>query len=121
MNRGDVVICAAPGDYGKPRPAAVVQSNLFNPTHQSVVACPITSELSDTPLFRINVQPTAANGLRKPSQVMVDKVTALRRDRIKRRAGTLSGSDMARIDLALRLWLDLGNIEEGPAATPALR
>lgn len=109
MNRGDVVICAAPGDYGKPRPAVVVQSDLFNPTHQSVVVCPITSELVDAPLFRVAVQPTASNGLRRPSQVMVDKLIALRRDRIKRRPGVLSADEMARINSALRLWLDLGN------------
>ncbi len=109
MNRGDVVICAAPGDYGKPRPAVVVQSDFFNPTHQSVAVCPITSELIEAPLFRIALRPTEANGLRKPSQVMVDKILSLRRDRIKRRAGTLSGSDMARISSALRLWLDLGS------------
>jgi mRNA interferase MazF len=112
VNRGDVVICAAPGDYGKPRPGVVVQSNLFNPTHQSVVVCPITSELVDAPLFRIDVQPTAANGLRKPSQVMVDKLIALRGDRLKRRAGTLGIGEMARIDSALRLWLDLTNPED---------
>jgi len=121
VNRGDVVICAAPGNYGKPRPGVVVQSNLFNPTHQSVVICPITSELVDAPLFRVALQPTAANGLRKPSQVMVDKLIALRSDRIKQRAGTLGAGEMARIDSALRLWLDLGNAEDSWLPTPALR
>jgi len=121
INRGDVVICAAPGDYGKPRPALVVQSNFFNPTHQSVVVCPITSELLDAPLFRIAVQPTAANGLRRPSQVMVDKVIALRRDRIKRRAGTLALVELARVDTALQLWLGLSDAQDSSHPTPALR
>jgi len=121
INRGDVVICAAPGDYGKQRPALVVQSNFFNPTHQSVVVCPITSELLDAPLFRIAVQPTAANGLRRPSQVMVDKVIALRRDRIKRRAGTLALVELARVDTALQLWLGLSDAQDSSHPTPALR
>jgi mRNA interferase MazF len=86
-----------------------------------VVVCPITSELVDAPLFRIALQPTAANGLRKPSQVVVDKPIALRSDRIKQRAGTLDASEMARIDSALRLWLDLGNAEDSWFSTPALR
>jgi len=107
MNRGDVVICAAPGDYGKPRPAVVVQSDLFNPTHPSVVVCPISSEPMETPLFRVSLGPTAGNGLRKDCQVMVDKVMALRRDRIRRRAGTLSRAEMDRVDSILRMWLDL--------------
>ena len=53
IKRGDVVICAAPGDYGKPRPAVVVQSDLFNGTHSSVAVCLITSHLEEAPLFRI--------------------------------------------------------------------
>ena len=108
MKRGDVVICIAPGDYGKPRPAVVVQADLFTPTHHSVVVCPITSELVDAPLFRVGIQPTATNGLRKQSQVMVDKIIALRRDRIARRAGAIAHGDMTRIDAALQLWLGLG-------------
>ena len=30
IKRGDIVTCALSGDYGKPRPAVVVQSDLFN-------------------------------------------------------------------------------------------
>jgi len=107
VNRSDVVICAAPRDYGRPRPAVVVQSDLVNQAHHSIVVCPITSELVDAPLFRIEVEPTVANGLRKISHVMVDKIVAIRRDRIGRRAGTLSKSDMDRVDAALRFWLEL--------------
>jgi mRNA interferase MazF len=107
MNRGDVVITSAPGDYGKPRPAVVVQSDLFNASHASIVVCLVTSDLRDFSLFRVTVQPEPSNGLRRKSQVMVDKMTALRRDRIKRRAGRLSDADMTQVDAALRLWLDL--------------
>jgi mRNA interferase MazF len=51
IKRGDVAVCAALGDYGKPRPAVVVQSDLFNGTHASVVVCFIASHLQDAPLF----------------------------------------------------------------------
>ena len=71
MNRGDVVICAAPGDYGKPRPAVVVQSDLFNGSHSSVVVCPVTTHLEDAPLFRIPVPAGKTTGLKIESQVMV--------------------------------------------------
>jgi mRNA interferase MazF len=107
MKRGDVVICAAPGDYGKPRPAVVVQSDLFNGTHSSVVVCLITSHLEAAPLFRISVSAGRTTGLKVESQVMVDKVIAVPRNKIARRAGALSPIALKEVDKALRLWLEL--------------
>jgi mRNA interferase MazF len=68
MKRGDVVICGAPGDYGKPRPAVVVQSDLLNDTHSSVAVCLITSYLEDAPLFRIPVPAGGMTGLKLESR-----------------------------------------------------
>jgi mRNA interferase MazF len=107
IKRGDVVICAAPGDYGKPRPAVVVQSDLFNKTHSSVAVCFITSHQEDAPLFRIPVPSGRITGLKMPSQVMVDKVIAVPRNKITRRAGVLGAGPLKEIDHALRLWLEL--------------
>ena len=107
MKRGDVVICAAPGDYGKPRPALVVQSDLFNGTHSSVAVCLITSHLEDAPLFRIPVPAGRTTGLKLDSQVMVDKVIAIPRNKITRRAGVLAAVLLKEVDDALRLWLEL--------------
>jgi mRNA interferase MazF len=107
MKRGDVVICAAPGDYGKPRPAVVVQSDLFNGSHSSVVVCLITSHLEDAPLFRISVPSGKATGLKQESQVMVDKIIAIPRNKVTGRAGALPANALQEIDRALRLWLEL--------------
>ncbi len=108
MNRGDVILVAAKGDYsGKPRPAVVVQSDLFNPTHASVTLCPITSVLQDAPLFRPGLEPSMVNGLKKESQVMVDKVFSARRQNIDRKIGALLKEDMQRVDSALKLWLQV--------------
>jgi mRNA interferase MazF len=107
IKRGDVVICAAPGDYDKPRPAVVVQSDLFNGTHSSVVVCLITSHLEDAPLFRIPLPAGRTTGLKLQSQVMVDKVIAVPRNRITGRTGVLAAGALKEIDNALRLWLDL--------------
>jgi len=106
--RGDVVVCAPSGDYGKPRPAIVLQADLFNPTHASVTLCPITSHVIDAPLFRVKLKPDASNGLRKVSQAMADKVTTQRSERIGSVAGRISDADLERIETALRLWLGLG-------------
>ncbi len=107
IKRGDIVICAAPGDYGIPRPGVVVQSNLFNETHASIVICLITTHLEDVPLFRIEVPPGRATGLKEDSQVMVDKTIAIPRGKIASRVGALTPDQMKEIDRALRLWLEL--------------
>ena len=86
MRRGDLVAVALQGDLGKPRPALVIQSDLFN-AHPSVAILPVTSELRDAPLFRIAVNPSELNGLTKSSQVMVDKPQSVAR---KSRCGNRS-------------------------------
>ncbi|MEM6603541.1 MAG: type II toxin-antitoxin system PemK/MazF family toxin, partial [Pseudomonadota bacterium] len=63
MKRGNIVIVSAQGDYGKPRPAVVVQSDLFNDTHASILVALITSDLHDAPLFRLDIEPSEENGL----------------------------------------------------------
>jgi len=108
LRRGDVVLAATPGDYGKPRPAVVTQSDIFNETHPSVVMCPLTTFRVEAPLFRITVEPTQGNGLRRPSQVMVDKITTLRRDRLRSTIGRLDQETMRRVDRALAVFLGLG-------------
>jgi mRNA interferase MazF len=105
VKRGELVTVALPGDYGKPRPAVVVQSDLFNETHASVTVAPVTSTLVNAPLFRLAVEPSARNGLRALSQVMVDKVTTVRRERIGTRIGDLEPETLARVNRALALWV----------------
>ncbi|NBQ55944.1 MAG: type II toxin-antitoxin system PemK/MazF family toxin [Verrucomicrobia bacterium] len=104
--RGDVVVCVLAGDYGKPRPAIVVQSNLFNPTHASVTVCPITSEKCAAPLFRLPLR-AGRHGLRQTSWIMADKITAIRRERIRRKIGSLEALETRALDEALQRWLSL--------------
>lgn len=105
IKRGDIVVCAISGDYGKPRPALVVQSDLFNPTHASITVCPITSHLIDTPLFRVSLLSNADNGLRKNSQVMIDKIVSIRREKIQEKIGQIKQSQLQAVTDALMLWL----------------
>src|SRR5713226_4321932 len=86
MRRGDVVTVAAAGDYGKPRPAVIVQTDAFPENHASVVVCQLTSELVEAPDFRVTIEPVPENGLRLKSQVMADKPVTLRRERIDRKS-----------------------------------
>jgi mRNA interferase MazF len=108
LRRGDIVTVAAPGDFGKPRPALVIQSDLFNETHPSMTLCLITSDLRDTPIFRIMVEPNSANGLRRLSQIQVDKMLSVQQQRIGRAIGRLDDDAMIRVNRALAVWLGIG-------------
>lgn len=109
MRRGDLVTVAAAGDYGKPRPAVIVQTDAFPAGHASVVVCQLTSDLADAPDFRVTVEPTPENGLRVTSQVMADKPVTLRRERIGQTIGRLGERDMARLGIALAFVMGLAD------------
>lgn len=107
LRRGDLIVVAVAGDDGKPRPALVVQSDLFNDTHPSVTVIPITSTLVDAPIFRLTIEPSSDNGLRSLSQLLIDKVTTVRTARTGRRIGHLEDDMIVRVNRALALWLGL--------------
>jgi mRNA interferase MazF len=107
LKRGDIVTMAAPGDFGKPRPALVVQADVFNEIHASITVVPLTSTIIDAPLFRITLDPSRQNGLSRISQIMVDKVLTLPREKIGKRVGHLGNTGMIRVGRALAVWLGM--------------
>lgn len=109
MRRGDVVVVAAAGDYGKPRPAVVVQTDALPDSHASVIICQMTSDLADAPDFRITIEAAPENGLRESSQVMVDKPVTVRRERIGTVIGRLSPAQMSRLNAAIALVMGLAD------------
>lgn len=104
--RGDLITVALQGDYGKPRPAVVIQSDLFD-EHPSVTLLPLTSDLRDTPLFRITIEPSPENGLHHRSQIMVDKIHTVPRAKIGPSLGRLSDDDQIAVNRSLMLFLGL--------------
>lgn len=104
MKRGDLVTISLSGDYGKPRPALVIQSDLFD-AHPSVTVLPVTSELRETPLFRVRVEPTDDNGLRQSSQVMIDKAHTIAREKVGSTFGQLDDESMLAVNRALAVFL----------------
>lgn len=108
LRRGTVVTVASAGVYsGKPRPAVVVQADRWLQAHPSVTLCPITSSGVEAPLVRIAVAPSPRNGLRKPSQLMVDKLFSVPIQAVGAVVGQLEPQVLIELDLALRGWLDL--------------
>ena len=110
FHRGDLVVSVFQGDFGKPRPALVVQSDLFNPDHGSTVLCPLTSDLTRQGMFRVSLPAADTPGLRTDSEIMIDKMTVMARSRIRQRIGRLTPEQMGAVDQALRIWLDLPGI-----------
>lgn len=107
MKRGDLVTVALAGDFGKPRPALVVQADPFELT-ATVTLLLISSDLVDAPLIRLTVEPDSTNGLRLASQIMVDKAMTVRRDRIGQAFGHLDPEMMVAVNRSLALFLGLG-------------
>jgi mRNA interferase MazF len=109
VKRGDVVTVAASGDYGKPRPAVIVQTDALPAEHASVVVCQMTSDLAEAPDFRVTIEPTEKNGLRARSQIMADKPVTIRRGRVGRKIGSLDDKDVARLNVALAFVVGLAD------------
>jgi mRNA interferase MazF len=103
---GELVTVAVSGDYGKPRPALIIQADAFD-SLSSVTVAPLTSEIYQAPLFRVTIQPGKETGLRRVSQVMVDKITTVPRAKIGQRMGSIEASTLRAVNLAIKGFLDL--------------
>ena len=93
-------------DFGKPRPALVIQSDRFD-AHATVTVLLVSSTRVDAPLIRIDVLPTSGNGLRAPSQVMIDKAVTLRRERIGAAFGEADDQLMLEVGRLLAVFLGI--------------
>jgi mRNA interferase MazF len=95
LKRGDIVPVAWSGDYGKPRPAVVIQADRLTESEiDSVLVCQITSDLQPASIRRITVIPTPENGLRKPSQIMAEKIFAAKRMKCGAVMGAMDDASM---------------------------
>lgn len=108
LKRGDIVTIVMQGDYGKPRPAIVVQSSaLLDADSSSVIVCPLTTHLGNVRRVRVDIKPSAQNGLEYHSQVMIEKIAALPEHKIGKIIGKAEKSVMQEINLALTFILGL--------------
>lgn len=103
MIRGDLVTVSVSGDFGKPRPALIIQSDQFNDTATATILL-LSGTLVDAPLIRLTIEPNTTNGLRKPSQVMIDKAMTVRRDKIGEPFGHLDDDALISVNRSLALF-----------------
>jgi mRNA interferase MazF len=108
VRRGDIVTLVVPGDYGKPRPALIVQADEFAKL-PSVTVLPLTSELFEASLLRVTVQPQETTGLRKLSQIMIDKLYTIPRSKVGNEIGRVNTATMATVDRAMTAFLGLAS------------
>jgi len=107
MKRGDIWTVAGGKDYaGKPRPVVVVQDDRFDAT-DSVTVCAFTTDPTKAPLIRLSIVPNERNGLRAPSQLMVDKIITVRKSKAGTRIGRLDDEDLLRLNRAILVFLGL--------------
>ena len=97
-------------DAGKPRPAVIVQDDRFD-ANDSIVVCPLTTDPTQAPIFRLSVQPSAQSGLRAPCRMMVDKLTAVPRRRLGRLVGSLASEEVKALNRAIFVFLGLAETE----------
>ncbi|WP_320794571.1 type II toxin-antitoxin system PemK/MazF family toxin [Pyramidobacter sp.] len=102
-----MVAVAVQGDYGKPGPALVIQADVFI-DHTSITFLPLTSFLVEAPFLRYTILPDKENGLAKISQVMIDKVMTLPKEKVGKVIGRLSGKEMKQITSRLSLFIGIG-------------
>ena len=105
--RGDFVIVSAPGDYGKPRPALVIQSDWISA--ESTLVALVTSEIVDAPIYRLTIEPSESNGLKVRSQVMVDKIVALPRSKCSRIIGQIDAAGLIALNAMIAVVVGIAD------------
>jgi mRNA interferase MazF len=108
MQRGDIVTVSAPGDYGKPRPAVVIQGDILNQANsRSSIVLLMTGTIVDAPLLRLTLRPTPDNGLKKISQVQANRILTLPTEKIGQHIGQLTEMEIIALNRLLAIVIGL--------------
>lgn len=106
MRRGELWTVAGGVYASKPRPALIVQDDLFDAT-ASVTVAPLTTSRTDTPLLRVPVPAGGLSGLEQDSDIMIDKLTTVRRTSVQTRVGRLTTAQLAEVERLMMTFLGL--------------
>jgi mRNA interferase MazF len=92
---------------GKVRPVVVIQTDLLNKIHPSVIVCPIsTNVIKDAEILRVHLKKGQAS-LKKDCDILVDQIRAIDRLRLKEKLGSLPEASINLLKENLRVVLDL--------------
>jgi mRNA interferase MazF len=107
VKRGDVVLVVVPSELGRPRPGVIVQADEFSKDLSTVFICPVSSDVQEKLPLRPIIEAETSNGLRLRSQIMTDKMIALRQDRVRQIIGHIDSETSEQLDRALLVVLGL--------------
>lgn len=108
MRRGEIWTASEPGYLGKPHPIVIVQDDRFDAS-ESIVVCPLTTNPTEAPLFRPAITPSPLNGLTTTSRLMVDKLTATPRERVRDRIGALEQEHLVALERSMIVFLGMAD------------
>ena len=107
MKRGEIWTASGGADYAsKPRLVVIVQDDVFDGTG-SITICPLTTDPTEAPLFRLAIEPKDHNGLKSASRIMVDKGATVAKSKLGERIGRIDDEDIVRLNQALMVFLGL--------------
>ncbi|MCX7521550.1 type II toxin-antitoxin system PemK/MazF family toxin [Microbacterium sp. STN6] len=106
MNRGEIWTVAGGAYASRPRPAVVLQDDLFASTGSVTIAL-FTSSPIDAPITRIRVESTDISGLENDCDIMADKLTTVRRADVRDRVGRLTPEQLIDLERAVMVFLGL--------------
>jgi mRNA interferase MazF len=98
-------------ETSKSRPAVVVSNDRANATASRlgrgvVTVVPVTSNISRIYPFQV-LLPAATSGLAVDSKAQAEQIRSVATERLRHRIGRLSPHELAQLDQALRLHLEL--------------
>jgi mRNA interferase MazF len=76
---------------------------------ESVLVALLTSALADVTIYRLTIEPSEANGLRTPSQVMVDKIVAIPREKCGKTIGRIEDAGLIALDRLLAVTIGIAD------------
>lgn len=87
----------------------MIQANAFSAL-PSITVLRLSSDLVAAPLTRLTVEPSAENGLRRTSQIMIDKAVSVPREKIGQAVGKLDDATLSSVSRALMAFLGLDTV-----------
>lgn len=90
------------------RPALIIQNDRGNasPTYPLTIVASMSRTERELPLH-VRIAPSEENGLTDYTDVKCEQLMTIEKSRLMRRRGAISSEEMARVDTALKLSLNL--------------
>lgn len=111
IKRGDIFYAdlspVVGSEQGGIRPVIIIQNDVGNRYSPTVIVSAITSQINKAKLPTHVEISSEEYGLNKDSVVLLEQVRTLDKRRLKEKIGHMTDEDMIKVDVALKISLDL--------------